>query len=107
VIRRRTRRDPVTPEFREAVFARDLGCVLAFLQRGHVCRSRWGERVDWQDRSAWSIEHVKSDLRMGVRAASDMAHTVTLCAGANLAVPSKEQRALIRTYLTMRSKASA
>lgn len=99
MIRRRRKTDPVTPDLREALLARDMGCVLAFLQEGHVCRNQWGDVIDWRDRDGLTVEHVKSQLQMGRRAPSDLAHTVILCAGANIGVPSKEQRNLIRAYL--------
>jgi hypothetical protein len=89
----------VTDELVQALVARDLGCVLAFLEPGHVCRDQWGEVTDWRNAS---VEHVKADLRMGLRAPSDLEHTVLLCAGTNIAVPSKAQRQLMRDYLAAR-----
>lgn len=95
----RRRADRVTPELVEALRARDIGCVLSFLDPGHVCRDRWGAVTDWQNAS---VEHVKSELRMGRRAPSDLEHTVLLCAGSNVGVPSKRERGLIRDYLAAR-----
>ena len=100
--RRKPKRDPVTPELVEALERRDIGCVLAFLQNGHECTDRWGDPCSWKFlHNPWAItvEHVKSDLRMGVRAPSDLAHTVLLCAGTNIGVPSRTQRNLMRHYL--------
>ena len=97
-IRRHATRDPVTPELRQAVLERDgWGCVLARLDPTHMCRDRWGERQPafWE----LTIEHVKSELRAGVRAPSDMAHLVAMCYGGNVGVPSKVQRNAIRAYL--------
>jgi hypothetical protein len=68
-IRRRARRDPVSPELRLAVLERDRDCVAAILDtfEGWSCRGRW------------TLDHVKDEPRMGVRAPSDAAHLVTLC----------------------------
>jgi hypothetical protein len=54
-----------------------------------------------------TLEHVKSELRMGVRAPSDMAHLVTLCQGHTedgrragyQFNTTKENRSLLREYL--------
>ncbi len=62
------RKDPVTPELRLAVLARDGGCVAPRLG---------GSFMDCGGRL--QLEHVKSEHRMGLRAPSDMAHLVTLC----------------------------
>ncbi len=65
-----TRKDPVTPELRIALFERDGSCIAPLVG---------GSANDCFGRS--TIEHVKSDLRMGVRAASDLEHCVVLCEG--------------------------
>ncbi len=91
--------DPVTPEMRTAVLSRDGECVLAKRDRAHVCRDALGRpHAPWA-LDMLSLEHVKSELRMGVRAPSDAAHLVALCHFANVAVPSKEVRAWMREYL--------
>ena len=97
-------RDRVTPELFEALVRRDIGCVLSFLEPGHVCRNQYGDVVSWTDQST-TVEHVKGELRMGRRAPSDLAHTVLLCAGSNIGVPSKAQRALLRGYIAARRAA--
>ena len=84
---------------RWAVFIRDGGCVLAKLEPDHECRDVWGQPHAWNDTDRCTLEHVKSDLRMGVRAPNDAAHLVTLCGYANVNVPSKAQRAMFREYL--------
>lgn len=94
------RSDPVTAELAADLWARDIGCTLSFLDPGHVCTDRWGTIVGWRD--AVTIEHVKTDLRMGRRAPSDLEHCVLLCAGSNVGVPSKRERALMREYLAAR-----
>lgn len=93
------KRDRVTPELRSAVLDRDRQCVLATLDRGHQCRDAWGTPHAPTDRDRLTMEHVKSELRFGRRAPSDMAHLVALCAAANIGVPSKVQRAAFREYL--------
>ena len=91
--------DPVTPEVREAVLRRDQMCVLWRLDRRHYCRDGWGNRHDARDLDRLTMEHVKDELAMGKRAPSDPQHLVALCAHANIGVPSKAQRALLRQYL--------
>lgn len=85
---------------RWAVFARDGGCVLAKLEAGHACRDIWGQTHAPNDFDRLTLEHVKSDLRTGVRAPNDLAHLVALCGYANVNVPTKTQRALFRSYLS-------
>jgi len=103
VIPRRKRRDPVSPELVTALFARDIGCVLSFLDEGHVCTDHWGEVTDWRNAT---VEHVHEGYGMkGIRAKSDLDHTVLLCAGSNIGVPSKRERGLIRKYLVARRAA--
>lgn len=97
-----TRKDPVTAELVEALRKRDIGCVLSFLSEGHVCLDKWGEVTDWRNAT---VEHVKDQLRMGKRGPSDLEHTVLLCAGSNVGVPSKRERGLIRDYLAARRAA--
>lgn len=83
----------------EAVMERDGGCVLHELEPGHVCRTRWGTEHPWDATDLLTIEHVKPDLRMGVRAADSMQTMVALCGAANNRPPTKVQRALMRQYL--------
>jgi hypothetical protein len=92
-------RDRVTPELREAVLARDGRCVLFDLDPEHYCRDRWGQPHMPGATHLLTIEHVKTDLRMGVRAPSDLRHLVSMCWAGNLGPPSKDQRAAIRAYL--------
>jgi hypothetical protein len=96
-MKRHARRDPVTPELRAAVLERDLVCTLARLDPTHECRDRWGlsQPPSWD----LTIEHVKSESRMGRRALSDLQHLVAMCYGGNVGVPSAAQRQAIRAYL--------
>ena len=89
----------VPKSLRWAVFIRDGGCVLAKLEPGHVCRDIWSQQHAPNDFDRLTLEHVKSDLRMGVRAPNDMEHLVALCGYVNVNVPSKAQRGLFRDYL--------
>jgi hypothetical protein len=98
-IRRRARRDPVSPELRIAVLERDGGCVLWRLDPSHWCRDQWGLEHNPELLEVLTVEHVKSDLRMGVRAPSDLAHLVAMCHSGNVGVPSKSQRQALRAYL--------
>jgi hypothetical protein len=90
------KRDPVTPDVRSAVFLRDKGCIAPLLG---------GTFMDCAGRL--TLEHVKDELRMGVRAPSDMAHLVTLCEGHTENGrragyqwnTDKRNRALVRAYL--------
>lgn len=99
MIRRKPRRDPVTPDVHSAVLIRDRQCVLATLEPGHECRDSWGYPHHPGDLAKLTLEHVKDELRMGRRGPSDEKHLVALCAAANLRPPTKEQRAAFREYL--------
>jgi hypothetical protein len=69
-MKRHRRADPVDPQTALDVFARDRGCVAVRLGEDPAnCAGRL------------TLEHVKSALRMGKRAPSDMAHLVALCEG--------------------------
>jgi hypothetical protein len=81
-----TRRDPVSPAVARAVLLRDRMCFLARLDDTHICRGRWGDPHAATDLDQLTLEHVKTELRMGVRAA-------------NVGVPSKVQRQAMRAYL--------
>ena len=98
-MKRHTRKDPVTPELREQILDRDGWCVLAKINPEHQCRDTWGVPHHPADRSKLTLEHVKTQLRMGVRAPSDPRHLIALCGGANTGVPSKADREAFRAYL--------
>lgn len=87
MIGRRKRKDPVTPAVHDAVIARDIrfagGCVAAFLDPTHGCRSLWGDpqRPDVM----LTLDHVQEGYgRMGKRAPSDPSHLVSVCAYAHV-----------------------
>lgn len=78
---------------------RDGGCVLHFLQPGHVCRTVYGTEHPWDAIEYCTFEHVKENLAMGMRKRDDARWAVALCGAANNRPPTKEQRALMREYL--------
>jgi hypothetical protein len=65
---KRRRRDPVTHDVALTVLQRDAGCVAVALGEAP---STCGGRL--------TLDHVKDQPRMGVRAPSDPAHLVALC----------------------------
>lgn len=78
------RKDPVTPELREEVFAMDgQRCVARRIDPTvSICRNRWGAPIissGKQPKSALTLDHVKDQPMMGKRAPSDARHLVTLC----------------------------
>ena len=94
-IRRRARRDPVSPELRIAVLERDGGCVRVLFQeaRPHVCDPCVGRLT---------LDHVQDGYgRMGKRAPSDPAHLVTLCEHHHLDGWATANRSLLRQYLAL------
>lgn len=98
-MRRRGHKDIVTPEVRAFVLRRDGECLAHKFDASHVCRDIWGTPHSPYDMDKCSLEHVKSELRLGRRAESDPAHLVALCAAANIGVPSKALRTYMRAYL--------
>jgi hypothetical protein len=60
----------VTPELREYVLRRDGGCVAPVACDCEASRSCSGRLT---------IDHVKDEPRLGVRAPSDARHCATLC----------------------------
>jgi hypothetical protein len=61
--------DKVTPEVHAFVIKRDGGCIARHYDSTMVC---WGKVT---------LDHVKSEARMGVRAESDPDHLVSICQG--------------------------
>jgi hypothetical protein len=95
-LRRKARKDRVSPALAIAVFIRDKGCIAPLL--GGSVMDCWGRN---------RIEHVKAAPRMGVRAEPRLDRLVTLCEGHTEAgmragfvwCTNAENRALMRTYL--------
>jgi len=103
--KRRTHKDPVRPSVRETVLLRDLrvagGCVAAFLDPEHQCRSRWGLPHFPGAIAELTLDHIQEGYgRLGARAKSDSAHLVSLCWGAHLHSGwATSHRPLLREYL--------
>jgi len=78
------RKDPVSPELRQLVLNRDYAAMRAagLHAKGQTCvaplvdPSQWG--LCW-GRS--TLDHIKDQARMGLRAPSDETHLVALCEG--------------------------
>lgn len=103
MIGRRKHRDPVSPALHDEVIARDIrvagGCLAAFLDPDHGCRSIWGDpqRPDVM----LTLDHIQLGYgRFGRRAPSTRATLVSLCAGAHLNSGwATSHRPLLREYL--------
>ena len=95
-IRRHAHKSPVRAVDALYVFARDGGCIAPRL--GGSAEDCWGRLT---------IEHVKAELRAGVRAESIPSRMVTLCQGHTEDGrkagfqwnTNAENRALVRAYL--------
>lgn len=77
------RKDPVTPEVHRQVIERDRAAMIAVgMKQRIVCVA---PVIDpRQSGRCWgrsTLDHVKDEPRMGVRAPSDPAHLATLCEG--------------------------
>jgi len=84
------KRDPVTPELREAVFRRDMGCIAPFIEKTiDLCSGRL------------TLDHVKDQPMMGKRAPSDMEHLVTVCWHHHLDGWATAHRPELRAYLAV------
>lgn len=99
MVKRGTRATHVSPELWQAVMLRDQRCFLAKVEPDHLCYDVWDRPHGSDDLDRLTLEHVKEYLMMGRRAPSDERHLVALCGAANLAVPSRAQRDLMRVYL--------
>jgi hypothetical protein len=89
----------VTPELHEYILKRDKCCILYRMDRRHICRDRWNTSHSPYDTSRLTLDHVKDNLMMGLRAPSDPHHLVAMCFSGNVGVPSKEVREAERAYL--------
>jgi hypothetical protein len=97
--RRSGHKDPVPRWVRDEVLHRDGRCFMERIDRTHVCRDQWGTAHSSRDVQRLTLEHVKKELRFGVRAGSSKETMVALCHAENLRPPSKETREAMRAYL--------
>lgn len=107
------------PAVRQAVFARDGGCIA--VQRDIAgdavapdpCRDKWGRVVPSNEWSAMTLDHVKEQPPVGTlqvkkregrgfKAPDDEAHLVTVCWGHHVGAQSwaTSHRAVEREWLT-------
>ena len=86
---KRKRRDPVTAGTAEHVLERDRGCIAVLLGANPAdCRP------------PLTLDHVKDQPRMGLRAPSDRRHLVSICAGHHLDTGwATSHRPDLRAYL--------
>jgi hypothetical protein len=90
-IRRRARRDPVSPELRRAVLERDGGCVAR----------RLDSLADWCEGRV-QLDHVQEGYgRMGKRASSRLDTLASVCAHHHLDGWATANRPLLRQYLAL------
>lgn len=89
---------PVSAELHATVLRRDRVCFVHRFDSAHVCRDQWGQP---QHPSAnLTVDHVNDGGgKMGKRAPDDARHLVAMCAGANIAGPSRAIRQAEREYL--------
>ena len=99
-------RDHVSASLHDAVLRRDRICVAARLGFDHTCRDAWGRAHGPGATNALSLEHVKDQLRMGVRAESDLRHLIAVCHFINAMPPTKAMREAFREYLQAKVRAA-
>lgn len=93
MLRRKPRKDPVTPEVAYAVMRRDLrGCVAQRIAVVH----QWA--ITPCD-GRLTLDHVRDEPMMGKRAPSDPGHLVTLCWHHHLDGWATSHREELRSYL--------
>ena len=90
---------------RRFILTRDRECLAYKFDKQHVCRDKWGTEHWPSDQERLTIEHVKHDLGMGIKANDDAESMVAMCWAANVGVPSKVLRAFCREYLTNTNRA--
>lgn len=99
--RPRRNRPPVDWDaLRRRVLARDGGmCFLARIDTNHSCATRWGDPHGPYDADLLTLDHVKPEARMGVKADDVDWQMVAMCGAGNNKPPSAEERALERLHL--------
>lgn len=91
----------VTPELREYVLRRDGRCLASRVDLYHMCRDQWGNRHPATDIFRLTLDHVKREARMGLRAESSARTLVATCWAANVLGWCSSHRLEERTYLAM------
>jgi hypothetical protein len=96
----RPEEDKVSPELAAYIFARDKMCI-AFRVEGpsHVCRTRFGDPHPPLDVKLLTIDHVKTEARMGKRAEPTKRNLVAACGWANNEGWCSANRQAERDYL--------
>jgi hypothetical protein len=90
----------VTAELHARVLRRDTACfIYLYVDRQHICADRWNRSHSPYELAKLTVDHVKDEPMMGVRAPDDERHLVAMCWRGNVGVPSKAVRAAEREYL--------
>ena len=85
---------------RAFVIHRDGRCVIALLDKSHICRDKWGTEHGADASELLTIEHVRTDP--GGARRDDPLHLVAMCWRGNVDDhwgSSTENRALLNAYL--------
>lgn len=108
-MRRTYRRDNVVkPDDRAYVMRRDGECVLHKRDPFHVCRDQWGAWHTADNIQRLTLEHVKPELGMSIKADSIPSQMVALCGERNVTRPmTKDERAWVRLYLRLQEGTNA
>lgn len=95
---------------RRATFRRDIGCIAGQPRifgvniAPDMCKDAFGNPMRWDEWRLLEWDHVKEDLRAGVKAPNDEAHGVAVCPwhhrlSQRWRSDSKAHRAAIRDWL--------
>lgn len=93
-----------SPQYERAkaeTLALDRKCFMIRLNPYHLCHDQFGNEHEATDLRQLTVEHVKKELRLGLRADDKPEFMVALCWAENLRPPTKETREAMRAYLAM------
>lgn len=96
------RGSPAYMRAKETVLYRDRHCFILRVDPGHTCRDQWGTAHSSYDLHKLTVDHVKRELRFGVRALDLPDFMVAMCWYENDRPPSQEVRDAERKYLAER-----
>ena len=98
-MKRRTHRDPVTPDMRAFIAHRDGSCVMSQLDPTHICRDTWGNEIS--PYAEFELDHVDNG-GVGRRGPSVPSNLVRLCpwGHAEKTNDARKWRAPLRRYLS-------